>query len=110
LFHTSDFVSIEKGIIHFHSELSPRSGMISVEKGDILIPRVGRNLDHRAMVGSGESIISDCVFGLRVPKGRLSQVRETLDSEHARNWIRIHTSGSCAKILSKSSLLSMPLI
>lgn len=110
LFHTSDFVSIEKGIIHFHNQPSPQAGMISVEKGDILIPRVGRNLDHRAVVGSGESIISDCIFGLKVPKGRLSQVRETLDSDHARTWIRIHTSGSCAKVLSKNSLLSMPLI
>lgn len=110
LFHTSDFSSIEKGVIHFHDQPSSCLGMVSVEKGDILIPRVGRNLEHRAMVGSGESIISDSVFGLKVPKGRLLQVRETLDSDHARTWIRIHTSGSCAKILSKNSLLSMPLI
>jgi predicted RNA methylase len=111
IFHTSSFTEIDKGIVHFRNvsrSIEPR--LVSVGKGDILIPRVGRNLNQMAIVGSGESIISDCVFGLTIPPERLSEVRETLDSDHAKVWIKVNASGACAKLLSKSSLLNMPLL
>lgn len=111
IFHTSNFTNLNKGIVHFNkTNRMYESKLVYVKKDDILIPRVGRNLNQVAIVGSGESVISDCVFGLTVPSCRMAEVRETLDSDHARDWIKVNASGSCAKLISRSSLLNMPLL
>lgn len=111
VFHTSNFSNISEGIVHFkHTYATPiRDGLVAVHKDDLLVPRVGRNLCQMVKVASGESIISDCIFALRAPKEYSTQLHKTLDSEHAKAWIKVHTSGACAKVISKASLLSMPM-
>jgi restriction endonuclease S subunit len=110
IFHTSNFTNSGEGGIAFPEEKDVSLGrLVSVCKGDILIPRVGRNLNQVAKVLSGQSIISDCVFGLRAPEAKIDDLQRCLESEKARGWIKVHTSGSCAKVISKTSLLNMPL-
>ncbi|WP_396587730.1 class I SAM-dependent DNA methyltransferase [Bermanella sp. R86510] len=110
IFHTSNFTKLSEGGIAFPEGKDENLGrLVSVGKGDILIPRVGRNLNQVAKVLSGHSIISDCVFGLKAPDSKIDDLQRCLESEKARGWIKVHTSGSCAKIISKTSLLNMPL-
>ncbi|MBL4797319.1 MAG: N-6 DNA methylase [Oleispira sp.] len=111
IFHTSSFNKLNQGMAYFPElPLELSSSLVSVSKDDILIPRIGRNLNHLAKVASGQSVISDCVFGLRAPKERIDDLHKSLESEQTKGWIKVHTSGACAKLISKSNLLNMPLM
>lgn len=110
VFHTSHFKLARNGIMHFKNwaQGSSMDGLVCVQKNDILIPRVGRALASSALVGSGQSPISDCVYRVRIPARHVVKVKESLQTESARSWIEAHASGSCAKIISKSMVLEMP--
>ncbi len=109
------------GVAHFHTSDFPKSGMeISLESesapdyrqatvGDILLPRVGtRCLEHKAVVVSGQSPYSDSVFRVRTPAQHRERVVRWIMSDECASWRRAAARGACAKHLTVSALLSMP--
>lgn len=106
-FHTTDFarqgekVELLQGHVEYHC----------ASKGDILIPRVGsRCLSRHARVIDGAGPYTDCVFRLRAPVRMQARIWKTIASEFGREWREAHASGNCARHLTQSTLLSMPLI
>jgi hypothetical protein len=80
-------------------------------RGDILIPRVGtRCLLRQARVVRGRGLFTDCIYRLTPPKGTHERVWKTLASNFGMEWRDIHASGNCAKHLTLSSVLGMPVI
>ena len=80
------------------------------EKGDILIARIGRNLqDKICVVSKGGCVISDCVYALRVVAAYRDVVIAYLVSEAGRRSIEATAHGVGAKYLSRSDLLSLKL-
>jgi type I restriction-modification system DNA methylase subunit len=80
------------------------------EKGDILISRVGKRcLGKILYVTDGTILISDCIYRLRIPIKHREKVILALNSEYGRNWIKAHSHGVCAKVISKSDLLNFRL-
>lgn len=109
------------GVPHFHTSDFPRSGMeISLQGasspnyqqakvGDILLPRVGtRCLEHKAVVVGGQSPYSEAVFRIRAPAKHQEQLVRWITSAECSNWRRAAARGACAKHLTVSTLLSMP--
>lgn len=111
VFHTSHFKLAKNGIMHFQSGRRSTRNLcfVSAKKNDILLPRVGRSLSNSALVGSGESFITDCVYRLRVPRKHIVKVKESLQTSMAREWLEANASGSCAKLVAKATMLEMPI-
>jgi len=87
----------------------PGHKYVRAQSGDILLTRVGRNLEDKiARVRSGTGLVSDCIFVVRGSSEFLSSLWADLDSPRGRAWIRAHTRGVCAKVLNKSDLLGFP--
>lgn len=79
-------------------------------KGDILIARIGRNLqDKICTVKRGGCVISDCVYALRVAPPYRDAVIAYLTSAGGRKAIEASSHGVGAKYLSRSDLLSLKL-
>ncbi|QBR29267.1 MULTISPECIES: Eco57I restriction-modification methylase domain-containing protein [Pseudomonas] len=109
------------GIAHFHTSDFPRTGMeVSFKTapspdfqqatvGDILLPRVGtRCLEHKAVVVSGQAPYSEAVFRVRTPAKHHERVVRWITSSECSVWRRAAARGACAKHLTVSTLLSMP--
>jgi len=109
------------GIAHFHTSDFPRSGMeVSLDTapssdfqqatvGDILLPRVGtRCLEHKAVVVSGRAPYSEAVFRVRMPAKHHERVVRWITSSECSAWRRAAARGACAKHLTVTTLLSMP--
>jgi type I restriction-modification system DNA methylase subunit len=81
------------------------------QSGDILTSRVGsRCLDRQVLVASGQRAITDCVYQIKVDNDYVDRVMNTLSSRFGVAWRQIHAKGSCAKYITNSSLLTMPLL
>jgi len=79
------------------------------EPGDILVPRVGsRCLLRQAYIVSGRQPITDAVFRLRAPKIYRRRILDTFAGETGQRWREAHARGSCARYLTVSDLLAMP--
>jgi len=90
----------------------PVSGIRSViaEPGDILVARVGRNLERKVIgVAKGFARLSDCVYKIRVAEEYRELLLKRLGSEIGRAWLASQAYGVSAKQLTKSSLLAFPL-
>lgn len=109
------------GVRHFHTSDFPKSGMeISLEcesvteyqqatVGDVLLPRVGtRCLGHKAVVVGGRSPYSEAVFRVRTPVKYRERVERWITSDECSNWRLSAARGACAKHLTVSTLLGMP--
>lgn len=109
------------GVKHFHTSDFPKSGMeISLEcepvtdyqqatVGDVLLPRVGtRCLGHKAIVVGGQSPYSESVFRVRAPAKHRERVARWITSDEGSNWRLAAAHGACAKHLTVTSLLGMP--
>ncbi len=111
IFHTTDF-----GLT---GQFVPRSFQLSKAKatslntsfaypGDILIARVGRNLEDKvAFVEKGFVAISDCVLRLRIHADYQERVFKYLVSEAGRDALRAASHGVGAKFITVDSLLNM---
>lgn len=106
-----------KTLIHGCSDLSFNkrlgatylSKYIIAEKGDILLARVGRGCIGKAsMVLSGQAIISDCIYRIRVPENYREIVFNSFISEQGQKWFKAMSHGVCAKVISKFDLLDFP--
>ncbi|GAB1857349.1 hypothetical protein MHTCC0001_21850 [Flavobacteriaceae bacterium MHTCC 0001] len=78
------------------------------QKGDIIISRVGKRcLERVLIVSNGATLISDCLYVIRVDEKYRKSVLDTLTSDYGKKWIQAHSHGVCAKVISKVDLLSM---
>lgn len=105
-FHTSDFPKLGTEI---SLEGESGAGYQQATVGDILLPRVGtRCLERKAIVVEGVSAFSDAVFRLRVPSKHQERIVRWMTSGECASWRRAAARGACAKHLTVSTLLSMP--
>ncbi|MGY4534637.1 methylase of polypeptide subunit release factors [Pseudomonas sp. TE3786] len=116
---SSQFLNL--GVHHFHTSHFPKVGTeISLQNvaessfqlatiGDMLLPRVGtRCLGHKAIVVAGQSPFTESVFRVRAPAKHQDRVARFITSIECANWRRAAASGACAKHLTVSKLLHMP--
>jgi type I restriction enzyme M protein len=79
------------------------------EPGDVLVARVGRNLERKVIgVAKGYARLSDCVYKIRVAEAHRELLLKRLGSESGRVWLASQAYGVSAKQLTKSSLLAFP--
>ena len=113
LLHSTDVSDQPKNRLwHLSREpVSPTFGDAPrARRGDIVITRVGRRLEDKlARVGSGEAVISDCLYVVRGPAAVMTQLWRSLISQDGQGWLQAHARGVCAKVLNRSSLLDYPL-
>lgn len=77
--------------------------------GDLLVARVGRNLETKVLgVSSGCALLTDCIYRIRMPRDLARQTLEQLSSESGRAWLASRSSGVGAKHLSLADLLTFP--
>lgn len=108
-FHTTDilFESLGKWIDLPSAKSNGRLGKTAVraEAGDILIARVGRNLDTKIVgVRSGSALLTDCVYRLRAPPNERRRLLRNLSSPKGRAWLRSQAYGVGATHIAKASL------
>lgn len=78
--------------------------------GDILIARVGRNLEAKVLgVSAGNVVLTDCIYRIRAPEAMRNELLSALSSADGRQWLSSHAYGVAAKHLTKFDLLSFPL-
>lgn len=114
VFHTTDLKKqSEPGRIFFSdnfSEATCNSHKVIAQLGDIVIPRVGRNIENGVhIVESGKALISDCLYIIRCPGRAPEDLYKALTSSEGIAWIKAHTHGACARFLTKSDLRKFPL-
>lgn len=115
IFHSTNFPKISpnkraKTPEKFILEKPPKPSLKTAiaKKGDILICRVGRNLEHKiCYVHKGFVAISDCVYKLEVEKKYRIKMLNFLCSNEGKNQLRALTHGVGAKFLSKKDILSL---
>lgn len=79
------------------------------EPGDILIARVGRNLENKVLgILSGYALLTDCVYRVRMPTEVATTTLKQLSSDYGRKWLASRSSGVGAKHLSLADLLNFP--
>lgn len=111
-FHTTDYRSIEEGIIALEgaSALSNDRKLVVAEAGDILLARVDRSLHEKvAMVVSGCAAVTDCIYRVRVPAEVRASVFDALRSPAGMASLLAATKGVSARLLGKADLLDLPL-
>lgn len=105
-FHTSDFPDAGGGV-EFDSALG--SNFKAAEAGHILVPRVGsRCIDRSAIVSRGSRPFTEAVYRITLPHRARTGVFDWMSSDEGRAWRRAAANGSCAKHLTVTSLMQMP--
>lgn len=111
VFHTTDFPS---GTAWLPSQFklenaasTPSTGVLA-KKGDILLARVGRNLDSKVcFVEEGQVSVSDCIFVLRVAPEHRTTVLGYLTSANGKSALRAASHGVGASFITTDSLLRL---
>lgn len=118
IFHSTDFPPI----VDNYCPNVPKPFIISKAKsvllntaiaqtGDILICRVGRNLEQKiCYVPKGFVALSDCVYKLRVGEAYRQEVMDFLCGDSGRNRLKALAHGVGAKYFSKEDLLSFAVV
>lgn len=107
-FHTTSFPEKEHAVNLGFNEVNR---FRHARTGDILVPRVGsRCLDRQVHVAEGQQVYTDCVYKLSVADELMDRVMKTLSSDFGRAWRLSHANGKCAKFITNSTLLEMPLL
>jgi type I restriction enzyme M protein len=84
--------------------------VVCAEPGDILVARVGRNLEQKVLgVSSGYPALTDCVYKLRVQKQSQDKVLLQLSSPQGQAWLASRAYGVSARHLTKTDLLAFPI-
>ena len=111
VFHTTDF---EAGNFKVPNRFlfSDQSKIIScgvvASPGDILIARVGRNLEEKiCIVDGGSVLVSDCILVLRLDAAVRDAVFKYLVSGLGRSAIRAISHGVSAKFITTEALLDL---
>lgn len=88
----------------------PHCKEVIIRAGDVLIGRVGRNLERKiALVRSGKAIASDCIYVLRSDTHSGELLYKSLASPNGAQWLKAHMRGACVKFINKCDLLNFPL-
>lgn len=107
-FHTTDFKRFSNGLVVYPADASSPERR-AAQQGDILIPRVGaRCLHYAAKVLSGNPVLTDCVYRIRVEPNWREAVWKALSSFEGIRWRQHAAHGVCARVLSKEMLLGFP--
>ncbi|MEK6210550.1 MAG: N-6 DNA methylase [Pseudomonadota bacterium] len=111
--HTTNFPTDTNLIVPLRERAAMRSRLLSkmviAEPGDILLARVGRNLEKKiCVVEDGRIVISDCIYRIRIDKRWKRRVLDALSSATGRQWIATAACGVGARQLSKVALLGFP--
>ena len=95
-----EFIVKKSDLIHLKTAIA--------KKGDILICRVGRNLERKVCyVNKGYVALSDCIFRLQVQPRYLKDVLYFLTSSVGEKTLQALSHGVGAKHLSKEDILSI---
>lgn len=112
VFHTTSMIDPLVGR-WLDLETHPRllsEAKVCAQAGDILLARVGRNLERKVLgVRSGEAVLTDCVYRIRVPSVVAEHLLAQLSSDHGRAWLASRAYGVGAKQLSLRDLLTFPI-
>jgi hypothetical protein len=85
-------------------------GFNFAQPGDILIARVGtRCLDRHAVVTAGRRHYTEAVYRIQVPRTHRQRVAKWMTSDPGAKWRQAAATGACAKHLTVSTLLQMPI-
>jgi type I restriction enzyme M protein len=111
VFHTTDFHGasgrMPAAFVLTRKQASLVTGVIA-RTGDILIARVGRNLDSKVcMVRRGFAVVSDCILVLRVLPEFQERVFIFLRSDVGRSALESSTHGVAAKFITTEALLNI---
>ena len=107
-FHTSDFPPGGGNVAFDH--IGTCSFQLACE-GDILVPRVGtRCLDRHALVATGSRPYTEAVYRVRVPSRYVDQIASWIGSDVGTEWRVAAAKGACAKHLTVSALMQMPVL
>ncbi len=80
------------------------------QAGDILVARVGRNLDCKVLgVSSGYALLTDCIYRVTMPEAVAPSTLKQLSSSHGRAWLASRSSGVGAKHLSIADMKNFPI-
>ncbi|MCX7176100.1 MAG: N-6 DNA methylase [Proteobacteria bacterium] len=115
--HTSDIRPSDAGkwcdlsdFGDFRKQLRGTTQVQYAEPGDILVARVGRNLERKVIgVSAGFPLITDCVYRLKVPEKFRDSVLSQLSNTNGQAWLASRAYGVGAKQLTKVDLLTFPL-
>lgn len=111
ILHTTDFTSDRLNVpnkLKTKKTLIKNSTFVIAQPGDILIARVGRNLNQKIWkVTSGSVIITDCIFLLRVRAEYTNKVFAYLTSNEGREGLMCLAHGVGAKFITTEGLLDM---
>lgn len=111
VFHTTEMSESSLGKWIALDTLGPESNdrRAWAEPGDILVARVGRNLERKVLgILSGYSLLTDCVYRVRMPAGLAAITLRQLSSDYGRAWLASRSSGVGARHLSLADLLNFP--
>ena len=111
-FHTTDFSSFPSGDVLFHdwsNDAVAIKNLVTAQEGDILVPRVGRNLNKGAIVVAGQAPITESVIKIQTSKKVQERVFQSLQSPAAKRWREVISSGSCTKMMPVRCMLDMPI-
>ncbi len=117
VFHTSHISSVDCGKWIDLSGFSISGSHFSETKlvlgqpGDILLARVGRNLETKIIgVAAGSVILTDCIYRIRAPDVLRDRILSGLSGSYGRQWISARAHGVAARHLTKADLLSFPIL
>lgn len=115
VFHTTDFSNQQAWVgngYKLHRDQATQVASVNpgsiAQTGDILIARVGRNLNQKVcMVRSGKVVISDCIFRLRVASAYQKPLLAFLRSEAGQAALAAVTHGVGAQFITTNALLDL---
>lgn len=111
VFHTTDFNANLDAVPRRFQLSKSRAALVDAvfaQAGDILVARVGRNLEEKVvMVSRGLVALSDCVLRIRVSPQYQRQTFEFLKSEAGRVALRAASHGVGAKFITFEALLGI---
>jgi len=111
VFHTTDFTTnlntVPRRFLLSRSRAAEVDGVFA-RAGDILVARVGRNLEEKVvMVSRGLVVLSDCVLRIRVAPQYQRLTFDFLKSEAGRAALRAASHGVGAKFITFEALLGI---
>jgi type I restriction enzyme M protein len=113
-FHTTDFPADGLSSFCFGRKFDimssqPASGVYA-KAGDILLARVGRNLEKKiCIVAKGIARVTDCVYVIRPLPDQTMRIFNALSSNRGRDWLARVSHGVSARQLPKCDLLQFPI-
>jgi type I restriction enzyme M protein len=110
VFHTTEFDAsgtVPSSFVLSKQDSSVATGLVAMP-GDILVARVGRNLEGKVCrVRRGYVILSDCIFALRVLPEYREPVFSFLTSQAGRDALASASHGVAARFITTEALLNI---